>query len=120
MTLKSHNNLKLAWDISDSPHFLKEYFKEILVSMKHQKTMNTFDFRIIDNENFTNDHLKQLGQILEKRNDLKRVYLNFEGCKNIGDEGLNSFIKSLCKNPKFCIDELHLNVIQSAVKEEEF
>ena len=35
MTLKSHNNLKLAWDISDSPHFLKEYFKEILVSMKH-------------------------------------------------------------------------------------
>ena len=42
--------------------------------------MRTFDFRIIDNENFTNNHLKQLGELLEKRNDLKRVYLNFEGC----------------------------------------
>ena len=33
---------------------------------------------------------------------------------------MNSFIRSLCKNPKVFLDELHLNIIQSTVKEEEF
>ena len=74
----------------------------------------------MDEKTFKDEHLQQLGNVLEKRNELKRVYLNFEECKNVGNKGLKLFIDSLCKNPKVQLDELHINVMDSGVTEEAF
>ena len=63
---------------------------------------------MVDEKSFTDEHLQQLGNVLEKRNELKKVYLNFEECKNIGNKGLKLFIKSICKNPKVLIEFLYI------------